>query len=159
MKPLAKIAAVCLLLYAAIQVGCWRSVVESRSPDGQHTARIKEWCQFPDCAIKAELASLPWPVNLEQTGDAYLGFGHIAWSTDSSVVAILVVNPIDGGIEGAWDVRSRRRLGAQVARRLLAASVAREYGLSGEQLQPYKDAVVWAWEDPQASVRFEERHP
>ncbi len=150
----------CLLLFIMMQVGCWHTVVETRSPDGRHRARIKEWCIPPDCGIKAELAALPWPVWLDQTGDADLGFGHIAWSSDSAVVAVLVVDRIGDDIEGAWDVRSRRRLGGEVARRLLAASLVKEYGLSPAQLEPYGgDAVMWAKEDPQAAARFRKSRP
>jgi hypothetical protein len=157
LKPALKIAALVLLLYTAMQVGCWRRVIEADSPDGQHQARIRKWCIAPDCGIRAELASGIWPITVDQVSDGVLRFGHIAWSPDSSVVAILAVNGAGRSIAAAWDVRRRHAVPFALARGWLSASITRTYGLSPRHLHPYGDAVEWAMEEERAHALFLER--
>lgn len=143
------------LLYAAFQVGCWNTAVTTDSPDHRHTVRIRELCLGPDCTIKAQLSSGLLPVEVMMRGDAWLGFVHITWSTDSSRVGLFVTNRLGGQpIQAGFDVRTNAQVPFETVRDMVADDIRRTYGLTVDKLSAYNgDALEWALRDPTAYER------
>lgn len=144
MRLVAKFGLALVLLYASLQVACWRTVLIARSPDQRHTVKIKEWCIPPDCGIKVELTTQFLPIVLSQVGDAGLVFAHVAWIPDSSAVGIFVVNAYGSDILTAYDALRATPIPFERVHVAVSRSIAEQYGLSSTDLAQYGgDAIQW----------------
>jgi hypothetical protein len=143
------------MLYAAMQVGCWRTVLVAHPPDRKHEIRIKEWCIAPDCGIKAEVTSQFPPLKLDQVTDGILLFAHIAWMSDSTKMSILLVNGDGRSIQTAFDTRKRRQIAFSEVEAMTSRSITDTYGLNSSDLQRYGgSAIEWAMRDDTAHRRY-----
>jgi hypothetical protein len=144
-----RIAGVLALPYVAVQVGCWRTVIASHSPDQRHVVKIQERCFGPDCRIRAQLWSGLLPVQAGMEGDAWLGFVHVAWSADSSAAGVFVTNRLGGQpIRTGFDTQTKSEVSFESVQAMLVADICRKYKLTRAELTRYNgDVFEWAARD------------
>jgi hypothetical protein len=144
-KWILPIAVALNLAYLALNSFGWREVARSQSPDGRKLIRIEEFPRGPDSTIRAEIQEGFAFQRVVLPDDAFVGLIFIAWAPDSSLVGILVGNPIGSGLRISFDLRAWRSVSFETVRPLVEAEILRQFPPHPEELKRFGgDLVLWA---------------
>lgn len=133
---------VAAFLYCALTTaGCTRLRVQSTSPNGKHTIVISEKEYLVDSRVKVTLIldQGRTEVLYSHPSDWILGFSHIWWSDDSSLVGVLACNLGGRDLVLGYDIAAKKEVELQHVRRNLSNIISKRY-----KPPPGSDALHWA---------------
>ena len=127
-------------------VGCTKTLISSKAPNGSAVVQVKEFCSFPDCIVNVTVQTGWWKTTtIAQRSDCILEFAHVAWSSDSRIAGIYVDNSACSSIHEGYDVKAASRIPFSSVADLVRQSIIREYGVQPADLVPYDgDPLRWA---------------